>query len=177
MSYVIVAPETMAATATDLTGIGSALSEAHMAAAPSTVGLVPAAADEVSAGVAHVFSRYAEDFQGLAGRAAVFHEQFVGHLIAGAGSYARAEAANASSLLHPLAASAGSIGGAIGTFWDQLVSSFNTAVGQLSNLLTRFWTGLSEILLDLAYITLYIIVITIYYIYCLLTGTPFSPYW
>jgi hypothetical protein len=71
MSYVIAAPEMMTAAAADLAGIGSALSEAHMAAAPSTVGLVPAAADEVSAGVAHLFSRYAEDFQGLAGRGGV----------------------------------------------------------------------------------------------------------
>jgi hypothetical protein len=47
MSYVIAAPEMMTAAATDLAGIGSALSEAHMAAGPS-VALVPAAADEVS---------------------------------------------------------------------------------------------------------------------------------
>ena len=102
MSYVIAAPETMAAAATNLTSIGSELRAAHVAAAPPTVALVPAAADEVSAGVAHLFSRYAENFHGLAGRAAVFHEQFVGHLSAGAGSYAATEAANAASLLHPL---------------------------------------------------------------------------
>ena len=71
MSYVIAAPEMMTAAATDLAGIGSTLTEEHTAAAALTVGLVPAAADEVSAGVAHLFSRYAEDFQGLAGRAAV----------------------------------------------------------------------------------------------------------
>ena len=48
MSYVIAAPETMTSAATDLAGIGSTLSEAHMAAAPPTVGLVPAAAYEAS---------------------------------------------------------------------------------------------------------------------------------
>ena len=53
----------------------------------------------MSAGVAHLFSRYAEDFQGLAGRAAVFHEQFVQHLTAGTHSYASAEAVNVSYLL------------------------------------------------------------------------------
>jgi hypothetical protein len=112
MSFVITAPETMAAAATDLAGIGSTLSEAHMAAVSPTVGLVPAAADEVSAGVAHLFSRYAEDFHGLAARATAFHDQFVQHLTAGAGSYAGAEAANV-SLLHPLAAGPGSIVSAI----------------------------------------------------------------
>jgi hypothetical protein len=101
MSYVIAAPELMTAAAGDLAGIGSSLSEAHAAAAIHTVALVPAAADEVSAGVAHLFSGYAEDFHGLAGRAAAFQEQFVGHLKAGAGSYAAAEGVNA-SLLRPL---------------------------------------------------------------------------
>ena len=59
MSYVIAAPEMMAAAATDLAGIGSDLSAAHTAAAAPTVALVPAAADEVSAGIAHLFSTYA----------------------------------------------------------------------------------------------------------------------
>ena len=122
MSYVMVAPETMAAAATDLAGIGSTLSAAHMAAVPPTVALVPAAADEVSAGVAHLFSRYAEGFQGLAGRAAVFHEEFAQHLHAGAGSYASAEAVNASSL-HPLTASGG------------LITTFNNIFETLQSLL------------------------------------------
>jgi hypothetical protein len=78
MSFVIAAPELMTAAAEDLGNIGSTLIEEHTAAAASTVGVAPAAADEVSAGVALLFSRYAEDFHGLAGRAAVFHEQFVG---------------------------------------------------------------------------------------------------
>ena len=99
MSYVIAAPEMMTAAAGGLGNVGSTLIEEHTAAAPLTVGLVPAAADEVSAGIAHLFSRYAEDFQGLAGRAAVFHEQFVQHLTAGAHSYAGAEAVNVSYLL------------------------------------------------------------------------------
>jgi hypothetical protein len=99
LSYVMVAPEMMAAAATDLAGISSALGEAHTAAAAPTVALVPAAADEVSAGVAHLFSRYAEDFQGLAGKATAFHEQFAQQLTAGAHSYASAEAVNVSYLL------------------------------------------------------------------------------
>jgi PE family len=99
LSYVMVAPEMMAAAATDLAGISSALGEAHTAAAAPTVALVPAAADEVSAGVAHLFSRYAEDFQGLAGKATAFHEQFAQQLTAGAHSYGSAEAVNVSYLL------------------------------------------------------------------------------
>ena len=99
MSYVIAAPEMMTAAATDLAAIRSALSEAHTAAALSTVALVPAAADEVSAGIAHLFSRYGEDFQGVAGRATASHEQFAQHLATGAHSYASAEAVDVSYLL------------------------------------------------------------------------------
>jgi hypothetical protein len=67
----------------------------------------------------------------------------VQHLTASAGSYVSAEAANASSLLHPLAASAGSIGDAIGAFLDPLVSTFNTAFGETLNSLTNFWNSLT----------------------------------
>ena len=63
-SYVMVAPEMMAAAATDLAGISSALGEAHTAAAAPTVALVPAAADEVSAVVAHLFSGTPRTFRG-----------------------------------------------------------------------------------------------------------------
>jgi len=96
--FVIAAPETLAAAATDLAIIGSNPSVAHMAAAAPTVGVVPAAADEVSASIAHLFSRYAGGYQAVAGQAAAFHEQFIQNLNASARSYASTEAANTSSL-------------------------------------------------------------------------------
>ena len=98
--YVIAAPEMMTAAATDLATIGSDLSAAHTAAAAPTTGLIPAAADEVSAGIAHLFSQYGGGFQALAGKASVFHDQFVQNLKASAGAYTSAEAANA-ALLRP----------------------------------------------------------------------------
>jgi PE family len=112
MSYVIAAPEMMTSTAADLATVGSDLSTVHAAAAVPTIALVPAAADEVSADVAHLFSRYAEDFHGLAGRATAFHEQFAPHLTASVHSYAGAEAAN-TALLHPLTAKVSAIGGTV----------------------------------------------------------------
>jgi hypothetical protein len=98
MSYVLATPELISAAATDLAAIGSTLDAAHQAATNPTTALVPAAADEVSVGVAHVFSAQAQQFQGLAGKAAAFHDQFVQHLTASAGAYASAEAANVSLL-------------------------------------------------------------------------------
>jgi hypothetical protein len=87
MSYVIVVPEMLTAAAGDLATLGSDLSMAHTAAAVPTVALVPAAGDEVSTGIAHLFSRYAEDFHGLAGKAAASHEQFAQNLKTGAAWY------------------------------------------------------------------------------------------
>jgi hypothetical protein len=75
MSLVIAAPELMADTATDLANIGSTLNAAHLAAATPTAAVVPAAADEVSVSIAHLFSLHAQDYQALAGQAAAFHEQ------------------------------------------------------------------------------------------------------
>ncbi|MCV7100833.1 PE family protein [Mycobacterium palustre] len=98
MSYVMAAPGTLAAAATDVAALGSTVSAAHAAAAPSTIAMLPAAADEVSASVARLFSQYAADYHALAGRAAAFSEQFVQQLNASAGSYAAAEAANVGSL-------------------------------------------------------------------------------
>ena len=61
MSYVIAAPEMMTSAATDLATIGSTLSAAHMTAALPTAAVIPAAADEVSASIAHLFSQYGGD--------------------------------------------------------------------------------------------------------------------
>jgi hypothetical protein len=74
--------------------------------------VIPAAADEVSASIAHLFSAHAANYQAMAAQAAAFNDQFVQHLTASAGSFAHAEAAN-TALLQPLTASAASIGNAV----------------------------------------------------------------
>uniref|UniRef100_UPI000AD4E6A3 PE family protein n=2 Tax=Mycobacterium tuberculosis TaxID=1773 RepID=UPI000AD4E6A3 len=98
MSYVSVLPATLATAATEVARIGSALSLASAVAAAQTSAVQAAAADEVSAAIAALFSAHGRDFQALSARAAAFHHEFVQALAAGAGSYAVAEAANASPL-------------------------------------------------------------------------------
>jgi hypothetical protein len=98
MAYVIAAPEMMAAAAADLAAIGSNVNAAHLVAAAPTVAVIPAAADEVSAGIAQVFSQHAASYQSLAGQAAAFQEQFAQNLKAGAFSYTSAEATSAGFL-------------------------------------------------------------------------------
>src|SRR5260370_30723385 len=81
----------MADAATDLANIASLVGSANSAAAAAHTGLLPAAADEVSAEIAALFSSHAAGYQQLSAQAAVFHQQFVQTLTAGAGSYAAAE--------------------------------------------------------------------------------------
>ncbi len=98
MSFVVTIPEALAAVATDLAGIGATIGPANAAAAVPTTTVLAAAADEVSAAMAALFSGHAQAYQALSAQAALFHEQFVRALTAGAGSYAAAEAASAAPL-------------------------------------------------------------------------------
>jgi hypothetical protein len=70
-----------------------------MAAAAPTTGVVPAAADEVSALTATQFAAHAAMYQEISAQAAAIHEMFVNTLGISAGSYAAAEAANAAAAL------------------------------------------------------------------------------
>jgi len=53
-----------------------------------------AVADEVSASIASLFNSYAQGWQAVIGRAAVFHSEFAQTLAAGGNAYASAEAAS-----------------------------------------------------------------------------------
>ena len=142
MSIVIAAPELIVDAATDLASIGSTVSAAHTAAATPTVAVIPAAADEVSASIAHLFSQHAQDYQALAGQAAAFGEQFVQHLTASARSYAATEAANAASLQHLNPGAATSASG-IAAIQGQLVDLLNAIVSRISNLSNGFLNALA----------------------------------
>jgi PE family len=63
MSYLIAAPETLAAA--DVSGIGSSLRAANSAAAGPSTTLLAAAGDEVSAAIASVFAGHADQYQAL----------------------------------------------------------------------------------------------------------------
>jgi hypothetical protein len=96
MSAVIAAPELIEAAATDVAAIGSTVEAAHAAAALPTLAVTPAAADEVSAAIAQLFSQHAQDYQAVAAEAAAFHGQFVQNLTSSAAAYASIEDFSAS---------------------------------------------------------------------------------
>lgn len=97
MSFVTTEPEMLAATAGALQGISSTMSAQNAAAAPPTIGVVPAAADEVSALTAAQFAMHAQMYQAVSAQAGAMHAQFATMLEAGAGSYAATEIANAAA--------------------------------------------------------------------------------
>ena len=97
MSFVTTHPEALAAAAGTLQGIGSALSAQNAAAAAPTTGVVPAAADEVSALTAAQFAAHAQLYQAVSAQATAIHEQFVNTLSTRSGSYALTEPANAAA--------------------------------------------------------------------------------
>ena len=93
-TFLIAAPEVLAAASADLSGIGEAVRDAGASATPATTWIAPAAADEVSAAITRLFGNYAADFQALSARTAAFHTGFVQTLLQNASAYAGTEAAN-----------------------------------------------------------------------------------
>ena len=98
MSYVITLPAMLASAAGELQSIGAVVAAGNTAAAAPTTGVVPAAADEVSALTAAQFAAHGVLYQELSAQASAIHELFVSTLATSAGSYAAAEAANAAAV-------------------------------------------------------------------------------
>ncbi|CAM4452419.1 PE family protein [Mycobacterium basiliense] len=92
MAFVVVTPELLAAGATRVEHIGSALGAANAAAVPAITSVVAAAEDEVSAGIASLFSECARAYQALSVQAAGFHSSFVQAIRFASEQYQSAEA-------------------------------------------------------------------------------------
>jgi hypothetical protein len=95
MSFVSTQPEGLTTAAGTLQGIGLSTSAQNAAAAAPTMGVIPAAADEVSELTAAQFATNAQTYQAVSAQAAATHEMFVNTLGTSSWSYAAAEAANA----------------------------------------------------------------------------------
>lgn len=114
MSFLKTIPEELAAAAAQLATVGGSLTAENAGAAAPTTTIAPAAADEVSALQAGIFTTYGTIYQQIAAEAQAIQDQFVNILGLSASTYGTTEAANAS------AASVGS-GGPI----DALTSLIN----------------------------------------------------
>jgi hypothetical protein len=95
MSFVTTEPEALASAAATLQDVGSSMNVENGAASTPTTGVLPAAADQVSALTAAQFAVHAQMYQAVGAQAAAVHQLFVSTLGAGAASYAATEATNA----------------------------------------------------------------------------------
>src|ERR1700756_4731608 len=98
MSYVTTQPEMLSAAGGALYSSGAGVSAETAPAPAPTTGVVPAAADEVSALTAAQFAAHAAMYQAVAVQAAAIHDLFVTTLGTSADSYAATEAADATAL-------------------------------------------------------------------------------
>ncbi|CAM4269221.1 PPE-repeat proteins [Mycobacterium basiliense] len=103
MSFLTTQPEELAAAAGKLEAIGAVMNAENVAAAvPITTGVIPAAADEVSALQASLFAAYGTLYQEISAEAATMYDLLVNTLGASAGTYAATEEANSSAAASPL---------------------------------------------------------------------------
>ncbi|BBX61268.1 hypothetical protein MSAS_04420 [Mycobacterium saskatchewanense] len=164
MSFVVAVPELVQGAAQDLAGIQDALAEAAASVVGPTTGVVPAAADEVSAAIASMFGSFGQEFQALSSQAQAFHAEFVNLMNAGAGAYLSAEVTNAEQALANAvsapaqalfggAASLGSGGAATsaasGGFLGGLLGGSGTSGGALISSLTGGGSGVGGLLTGL----------------------------
>jgi hypothetical protein len=98
MSFMTTIPAALTAASGDLGAIGSGMVAQNAAAAGPTTGVVPAAADVVSALTATQFAAHAQLYQAVGAMAAEVHNSLVSTLGVNAGSYAATEAANLAAL-------------------------------------------------------------------------------
>ena len=104
MSFVTTQPEALTYAAGRLESLGSSMAAESAAAAAPTTGMIPAAAEEVSALQAAIFGAYGSLYQSINAQAATIHELFVQTLGTCAGLYAATESVNSATTLSPMSA-------------------------------------------------------------------------
>lgn len=97
MSFVAATTELVRGAAQDLSGIGTALTEAAASVSGPTTGIAAAAEDEISIAISSLFGSFGRQFQMVSTQAQAFHTEFVNLLNSSAGAYSRAEIANAAA--------------------------------------------------------------------------------
>lgn len=104
MSFLTAQPEELTAAAGKLQTVGAQQAAQNAAAAaPTTSGLIPAAADEVSALQASLFAAYGALYQQVSAEATAMYDAFVNTLGLSAQTYAATESANSAAAALPAA--------------------------------------------------------------------------
>ncbi|OBK20803.1 hypothetical protein A5634_11490 [Mycobacterium asiaticum] len=103
MSYVVTAPDFLACAANDLSALGAAVEVANRTAADSVTSLLTAGADEVSTGIAALFSAHGRAYQAASAQVARYGEGLMRTMSASAEAYLSAELFNAAQQPLPAA--------------------------------------------------------------------------
>ncbi|RUP05297.1 MAG: PE family protein [Mycobacterium sp.] len=104
MSFVTTQPDELLAAAGKLQTVGAQQAAQNAAAAaPTTSGMIPAAADEVSALQASLFAAYGTLYQQVSDQATAMYDAFVNTLGLSAQTYAATESANSAAAALPAA--------------------------------------------------------------------------
>src|ERR1700744_5324385 len=98
MSELLAQPQFIAAAATHVGEIESAIDAAKAAAAGPTTSVLAAASDEVSALTAEAFGAYGQQYQAILKQAAAFHSSFLQALNSAGAAYTGAETAASNAL-------------------------------------------------------------------------------
>ncbi|WP_255730908.1 MULTISPECIES: PE family protein [Mycobacterium] len=153
MSFVHVGPDALKAAAASIADIGTEINSANAAAALPTTGVVAAAADQVSAQIAALFSSHAQGYQQLSAQVTAFHDKIVQAMGAGASAYANAESSAARTLVNAVNAPAAQLlghalpspgalaGNVVGGFGAQVQRLFSPASTNLLGALALTPTG------------------------------------
>ncbi|QLL06519.1 PPE family protein, SVP subgroup [Mycobacterium vicinigordonae] len=128
MSFLTAVPAELAAAASQLAAIGSALTAQNAGAAAPTTAIAPAAADQVSILQSSIFTAYGALYQQLAAEAQAIQEQFVQTLGLSSGTYEQSESANAAAASLSSAASSGASSSPLSGFTDA-INSLDTLLG------------------------------------------------
>ncbi|OBJ54334.1 PE family protein [Mycobacterium sp. 1423905.2] len=150
MSFLFADTPFVAAAAGDLASIGTSISSASNSIASVTTAVIPAGLDEVSASIAALFGAHGQAYQALSQQAALFHEQFVQAMSAGAQAYASAEALNIQAIAGaPGAAALDVFGQAGANFATNVVNAelaFNGALVGGQNALVQAAGGINSVI-------------------------------
>lgn len=98
MSSLMMAPDALTVAAADIARVGSTIAEANTVASVPILGVLPPAADSVSAQLAELFGGHAETYQSVSAVAEGFHRDFLNTWTASATRYVQAEADSATGL-------------------------------------------------------------------------------
>jgi len=131
MSFVTTQPEALDYAAGKLEGIGTSLAAQNAAAAASTTGVAPAAADEVSALQATQFSAYGNLYQQVSAEATAINQAFVQMLGLSGDSYGTTEATNSAAAASTI--SLGYLGGSSPLGQLTQFSQFGIVPGAITN--------------------------------------------